>query len=73
MRETLNLKPSSAEKASWAEEAAAAGMSLHAWARRALNEAAMLDRTLRREQERAEAEHAHRREELNRVAFAEKP
>jgi hypothetical protein len=71
MRETLNLKPSPAEKARWREAAAAAGLALHAWARRALNETAGLEEALRREQERADAAYTRRRQELDRVAFAE--
>jgi hypothetical protein len=69
MRPTINVRPSEAEKARWREAAAAAGESLHAWVRRAANEAAALEEAIRRERERAEAEHAHRQEELNRIAF----
>lgn len=52
------FRASPAEFALWREGAALRGLSFNAWARRALNEQADLDRALAREEEPDEVESA---------------
>lgn len=64
-RATVNLRPYEDEISRWREAAALAGLSLHGWCKRVVNESAAAEIALARESARRVDE----RERLRRIAF----